>query len=391
MNTTNIPTPATEKTDYSSNNSIVISAVLASAIFIFQTLSMPNIVSILFYISIAMVAINYFLRITSTNKISAYVLVICVLMLLSFATSGFVRDFETYKRAIIVLCCIICIDDSRNTKLNLNEFRIIEYAFLVTSYFAIFMFYARGLRYVYYKDTYSVAMNFSNPNSLALWITVFFIGIAICFFVESRKPFKILLLGAAALLLPIISATESRNSYISCIFVIATLFLTIFRSKKKKLNKIPSLLILALVALPAIIFFAYMYIVIPNIDFFEEAFSFMISHGKTLGSRAGIWQSVMNNLRPCFLFGMYNKFNGSQMHNSLMTLYCMFGAPITILISTVFYNSVKRKNIYSQIALIGIWSTGCFEASVFVGVAGIYLMLQILPAIGDCMQQSYTN
>lgn len=391
MNTINISNPATGKINYVSNNSIVISAIMASAIFIFQTLSMPSIVSILFYISIAMVGINYFLRITSTSKISVYVLVICVLMLLSFAISGFVRDFETYKRAIIVMCCIICIDDSRNTKLNLNEFRIIEYSFLATSYFAIIMFYAMGLRYVYYKDTYSVAMNFSNPNALALWITVFFIGIAICFFIESRKPLKILLLGAAVLLLPIISATESRNSYISCIFVIATLFLTIFRSKKKKSNKIPTILIIALIALPAIIFFAYMYIVIPNISFFEETFSFLLGHGKSLRSRADIWQNVINNLRPCLLFGKYNTFNTAQMHNSLMTLYCMFGAPITILISTVFYNSVKRKNIYSQIALIGIWSTGCFEASVFVGVAGIYLMLQILPAIGDCMQQSYTN
>ena len=329
------------------------------------------------------------MRVVATKRMSGYILVIGVLMLLSFAMSGFVLNFELYKQAIIVMCCVLCIDDSRETKFSIKEFRAIEYCFLGAASFAIFMFYAVGLRYVYFKDTYSVAMNFSNPNALSLWLSAFFIGISICFFIESRKIFKILLLASAVLLVPIINATESRNSLISCILVIATLVLINIRSKKRRFRKMPSWIIFLLTALPAIIFFVYMYVVIPNIDFFEDVFSFLIGHGKSLRSRAHVWQIVDDNLLSCLFFGKYNSFYASQMHNSLMTLYCMFGAPATYLISAIFYNSVKRKNVYSQIALIGIWSTGCFEASIFVGVAGIYLMLQILPAIGDAVQNSF--
>lgn len=368
---------------YNNDNSIVFSAILATIVFVFQIMNIGSVVSICFYVSIALVAMNYIFKILATKRMSTYVLVIAVLMLLSFAISGFVLDFEVYKRAIIVMCCVICIADSRTSNLNLKQIRIIEFCFIFAVAFANFMFYFGGYNTIFYYDTNSIAMNFSNPNALAIWLAMFLIALLICFSVEQNKLLKLLLFASAASLLPIILATESRNSLLSCILVIAALIIVMLRSRKQRTERLPNWALLIFTLLPVIVFFAYMYIISPNMDFFNDVFSFLVSQGKSLSSRAGVWQTVINYLGPCFFFGKYNLFYNHQMHNSLMTIYCMFGAPVTCLISAVFYNVIKKKNIYTQIALLGIWSTGCFETSIFTGAAGVYLMLQIIPALGD--------
>lgn len=385
MNTSMNASNISADVNYNNNNSIVFSAIIATAVFVFQIMNITSVVSVCFYISIALVAANYVLKIVATKKISVHMLIISVLMLFSFAVPGFVFNFEVYKRAIIVLCCIICIEDTRTTKISLKEFRIIEFSFIFAVVFANYMFYIRGYNSILFQATNSIAMNFSNPNALALWLTAFFIALSICLFIEPHKFLKIAVLLSALSLLPIISATESRNSLFSCIFVIGVLVITMIRAQKRNVKSLPKWIILLLTALPAIIFFVYMFIILPNIDFFNNLFSFLIRRGKSLGSRATVWKIVYDDLGPCFLFGKYNKYYNGQMHNSLMTLYCMFGAPVTFLISSVFYKSISHQKIYTQIALLGIWLTGCFEASIFVGIAGIYLMLQILPAISSAI------
>lgn len=391
MNTSMSTSNISSKVIYNNNNLVVFSAILATAVFVFQLMNIPSVVSICFYISIALVLVNYGIKIFASKKVSVYILSILALMLLSFAISGFVFNFEVYKRAIIVMCCIICIEDARAAKLNLSEFRIIECSFLLAAFFANYMFYIKGYNSVYFQTTNSIAMNFSNPNALALWLTAFFIALSICLFVEPSKFLKTIILLSAASFLPIISATESRNSLLSCIFIIGALLFTMLRAKKRNVKGLPKWIVMLLTALPAIVFFVYMSVIIPNLDFFNDLFALIIGKGKSLGSRASIWRIVYNDLGSCFLLGNYNGYYTGQMHNSLMTLYCLFGAPVTFLISSVFYKSILNKNIYSQIALLGIWLTGCFEASIFVGVAGIYLMLQILPAVGNSIQNKPAN
>ena len=72
------------------------------------------------------------------------------------------------------------------------------------------------------------------------------------------------------------------------------------------------------------------------------------------------------------------------MHNSLLTIFCRFGAPATVLSCVSIYQALKnlqeKASFYAALSLSAIFFTGCFEASVFVGIAGMYLMLLLIPA-----------
>ena len=137
--------------------------------------------------------------------------------------------------------------------------------------------------------------------------------------------------------------------------------------------------------LPVIVFFFYMYVMVPNMDQWQ---SMIVTGDKGINSRVGIWQRIVNDLRNCFWIGDYAKYYNSQMHNSLMTLYCRYGVCYLAGAVAVIYQTLKKSqenlSIYATLGLCGLLFTGCFEGSLFVGVAGLYLMLLVVPVLlGD--------
>ena len=127
-----------------------------------------------------------------------------------------------------------------------------------------------------------------------------------------------------------------------------------------------------------------MYVIVENMDFWQEIFSGG-SIDKNINTRQSIWNIVKNNLADCFFIGNYPEYYDGQMHNSLMTVYCRHGAITTTLLSLLIYKALDKlqeKSTFSgALSLSAILFTGCFEGSVFIGIAGLYLMLLIVPAI----------
>ena len=194
---------------------------------------------------------------------------------------------------------------------------------------------------------------------------------------------RILLLTVAVLLIPIVWATESRNVMLACIVGIAWYVFNHFVK-----NWLPKWVIIVFVFLPAVIFFLYMYTYMPYQEFWEETLSFLtLGEHKTMGSRALIWTYVQNDLAHCFLLGDYAVYHDEQMHNSLMTLYCMFGGPVTLLMCLLMVRSLKKikasHSVTAVSALCTVLFTGCFEASIFVGVAGAYLFVLLIPVVSE--------
>lgn len=361
------------------NKRIVFSAVLASASFVCRMLELNWIVSLCFAVSIAWVVLNFLWDVARTKKASAYIIILFVLMLFSVVASGLRSDFEFYKRAIIVFCCVLCLNNASGARMNKNEFRLVQILFLLSVGVANYLFYFKGFSNVYYGSTQLVAMNFGNPNECALWLAMLFIALDLCAFVEPKGWLKLLCIFAAVSLLPVINSTGSRNSLLACLLMAgATVLFEVL-----PFGKIPKWTVSIIAILPLIVFFAYMYIFVPNLDTFSEWFSFLVEDGKTLTSRVTIWGIVMDDFAECFWLGKYNIYFDEQMHNSLMTLFCMFGASFVALVCVLFYKVVNHLNLFAQLALIAVWFTGCFEASVFVGVAGLYLMMEIIPSIGN--------
>ena len=188
-------------------------------------------------------------------------------------------------------------------------------------------------------------------------------------------------------LLPIIIATQSRNSYLACLFLLGGAIC----AKAFKIKKVPNWVLVCIVWLPIIVFVFYMFVIVENMSFWENIFS-IDNIDKGLGTRKNIWQAVLDDFWHCFLFGDYKKYYNGQMHNSLLTVFCRFGAPATIAVCVLLYKALKKiqdnTDFYSVLSLAAVLFTGCFEASVFIGVAGLYIMLLLIPA-GSAAEYNY--
>lgn len=293
--------------------------------------------------------------------------------------SGLVYDdMDYYSHILIMLCTFMCIEVGVNAKIDVKIFKTISIMFLLLTVVLLVGYYFGPLKSSYFENTDAICLNFPNPNAAGLWLVCIFILLFYCSFLY-KKALRLAFITCAIGVVPIIFATDSRNSYYACFFLVVCTLLT----KVFKIKKIPNWCWAVLAWLPVIVFFFYMFVIVENQDFWEGILTFDGS-GKGINSRQNIWQKVLNNFWHCFLIGDYNDYYNGQQHNSLMTVFCRFGASATVAVCMLCYNALKqlqeRTSLYAALSLGAILFTGCFEASVFVGISGLYLMLLIIPA-----------
>ena len=315
---------------------------------------------------------------------SGYISAVMIAMSLFIFFAAFVHGFDYnvldfYTHILITLCIFICIEVSAHVRISVQTFRRIADMFFVTSVILLVAYYFGPLKRTFFNNALgSISLNLHNPNAAGMWVTCIFILVMYSSFLFKSYR-RALYIAVAIALLPIVLATQSRNSFFACIFFIVGLIAI----KVFKINKVPKWVLFLLTTLPLIVFVFYMYVIVANIDFWRSLFS-LNTIDKGLDTRQGIWQTVIDDFGRCFLFGDYYEYYNSQMHNSLLTIFCRFGAPVTVLACVSIYKALckiqERASFYAALSLGAILVTGCFEASVFVGIAGMYLMLLLMPA-----------
>ena len=363
-------------TKFFSDKLILFLAVCVVLSFLCQIFKFTAPVNIIYIITLLLVFFGYLL--------SGYASKTTVMLILLIFTSSFVHgfrytDMDYYTHVLITLCIFICIEVSAFVKISASTFKTIANMFLVTSIILLIAYYLGPLKSTYFDyNIGSVSLNFPNPNAAGLWVTCIFILVLYSSFLF-RGYKKALYMVVAFGLLPIIWATQSRNSFLACIFfIVGLLAIRFFRIKK-----VPHWVLLVLVTLPLIVFVFYMFVIVANLEFWESLLQ-LEGVEKGLGTRRGIWQIVLDDFGHCFLLGDYYRYYNSQMHNSLLTIFCRFGAPVTVLSCVSMYSTLvalqDNASLYAVLSLSAIFFTGCFEASVFVGIAGMYLLLLLIPA-----------
>ena len=372
---------------YFSDQTIFFLAVCVVLSFLCQIFQFTAPINLIYIITLLMVLFFYLL--------SGFVSKTMVGMILLVGFAAFINgfrynDMDYYTHVLITLCIFICIEVSAFVRISVNTFRRIADLFLVTSLVLLVAYYFGPLKRTYFDyNIGSVCLNFPNPNAAGLWVTCIFIMVLYSSFLfKSYK--RAMYVGVALALLPIVLATQSRNSFLACIFFIVGLLAI----KLFKIKKVPRWMLLILAILPLIVFAFYMYVVVANMNFWEELFK-LNSIEKGIGTRQGIWQIVIDNFSRCFFFGDYYQYYDSQMHNSLLTVFCRFGAPVTLLSCISIYAALcrlqEKASFYAALSLSAIFFTGCFEASVFVGIAGLYLMLLLIPACASVENVGIAN
>lgn len=367
---------------YFSNSAILVCAVCVVMSFTAQLFNVRAVVNLVFAFSLIFVFACYFLS-GSISKIMLFLIFdVFIAVAISIIDVEGVVDYVSH--ILIMICTYICIEVGVNAKIEVKFFKIISTMFLLMSVVLLVAYYFGPLKSSYFEDTEAICLNFPNPNAAGLWLVCIFILLFYCVFLY-KKALRFAFLVCAVGIVPIIFATESRNSYIACFFLAICVIIT----KIFKIKKIPNWCLALLACLPIIVFFFYMFVVVKNQDFWESIFAFD-SVDKSIDSRENIWQKVLDNFWNCFLIGDYGYYYNSQQHNSLITVFCRFGAPAVVAVCMLTYNALKRlqerASLYAALSLAAILFTGCFEASVFVGIAGLYLMLLIIPACASMEQ-----
>lgn len=355
---------------------VTIAAGVGVAVYVGKLLQMSSFVSLLFAFSIACVITAYFMKVIRSGRIKVEDLLLVTIVVLSIASSGLSTDADYYKPAIIVLCTIICIDVCPDYCVDEKTKDRILIWFVGAALITNVLYYFGGLRAAYFKRTNAIALNFSNPNETAMWLTFLFIILFNGALTQKKRIYKLFVLICSGSLIPILYRTESRACLFAIVFfAVGELGLHFLRKKS-----LPNWVIWIVALSPAIVYFAYMYIFIPYYSKFVGLLSFLISEGKPLTSRRTIWGIVEQDFWKCLLLGKYSVYFSEQMHNSLATLYCRFGLIFTVIVCKKFIKAVKRiKSKRTQLAMLTVWMIGCFEASIFVGVSGLYVLVLVLP------------
>ena len=343
--------------------------------FLCQIFKLHTATNVVYVISLLMVFFCYI----GSGFYNNLTLLITILTVVASIANGFrFKVFDYYTHILISLCIYMCFDVSSCVQLKFSTFKKIATLFLLTALILIVAYYFGPLKHTQFNAIGSIALNLHNPNAAGMWLASIFILLVYSSF-HFRFKTKILYLGAAVALLPILLATESRNSFLAALlFVVCLIAVRFFRIKR-----VPSAVLVIISVLPLVVFFFYMFVIAGNLEFWSRVFSRALLD-KGMGSRIGIWSVAYSSIKECFLLGDYYRYYNSQMHNSLMTIFCRFGAPVTVLTCVSIYRALQElQNNSSMIAVISLSAilfTGCFEASVFVGVAGLYLMILLLPA-----------
>lgn len=226
-----------------------------------------------------------------------------------------------------------------------------------------------------------LTFNFGNPNTTGLFLTCLFMLECYRLFVREAWYWKLAHIVLAGVLIWFISLTQSRNSLlVAIVFVVFCGWLR-FRSRRQ----------LRITRFWATVFgwfpllFAVVYMTWEETEWIQEIFSFLVSTGKSLGSRMEIWQTAVSSIWDSPLIGDYYTVSdgtGSfQLHNSHLDTAASYGIPVMILLCLLLTRYLYRNGRYyadkaSYSYMLGFACTimlGMGEAALFSGGLGIYV------------------
>ncbi len=346
----------------------------------------------IYAISLVVIVLKYFSApLTKSSATTVFLLLLTIISLISGWVQGIPSDVDYYLHAGITTCVFMCLDMCANRTIQMSEAskKKILWVFIVSGLFLEIYYYFGGLKNARIAPGHpSASLNLDNPNEAGLWMAGFVIILVGSVFVLKGWE-RIAAIGVSVFLFPILSATNSRNSvYAAVLFAVMVVMIRMVRVLS--IRKVPKIILFIMAVLPVIVFFFYMYVIVPNMDQWNLMFETSTSTALEKGwdSRESLWQDLLDDLPRCFWIGDYAKYYIGQWHNSLMTLYGRYGVFYLAGAVVVIYQALKRTqenlSIYATLGLCGLLFTGCFEGSLFVGVAGLYLILLVVPVLlGD--------
>ena len=170
---------------------IIASCILSNGAYLSGMMELPAITSFCFICSIALVII-FSVLISGIRKVSLQLLITLILIILATFLTDMQISFDFFRYAIITICILLIFT-------NINQFIASEYSQKIVVVLTLliivitnFMYYVGGLRNKYYGSTQCVYLNFENPNTAGIWLTLFFLLGFTCALKLKKKVWRIL-------------------------------------------------------------------------------------------------------------------------------------------------------------------------------------------------------
>lgn len=368
------------------DDTLVVSIyILSSIMLIGQFMGIAFFTRFAFAASYIAVFLLWYLHIRKANVLDLLGVFIIVSSLIgviitcpSFLPSYF---YNWIMFAAVFLYFSVClkIKIKKTTVTTLFIINFVVGAFCILAYFLRYdsAFYVTniGIRYL--------TFGFYNPNTLALFLVVIVLT-GMLFFSFKKIRFGILIetcfvafFGYLTLL------TLSRTSLLAIAFFIV---ISIIFARKKHCY-LPKNNVFKVIVTVFPILFAGAYMLFIDAISKSGFLSFMVSEGKGLDSRQGVWNSAFELFKDSPIFGSYGELLTSaefpQMHNSHVNVLVSYGVIVFILVMIFLYMVLSRsiKNGRGNRGALSVWAfivcliLGSGEAILFSGGLSFYLLV----------------
>lgn len=320
-------------------------------------------------------------RMQEMDSLDGYLIAIIFLsfinVLFSLLIAGKSVNFENLKNYFIFLSTVIFFRLAEQIKLNRKTCNYIFGLNMVIS--VIYVYCKRAYPQVYLENSFNgLNLNFSNPNLAGMFLFLTLLYMFLGFFYYKNVAMKAICLVLGLVDFSYMLKTEARNPLLAF-----ALFLGIFILSFIKLNLRFSKMFNFLVNIAPIVF-VFLYLTLINNIIQKGWFDFLVSEGKSLNSRVGIWQERLASVGNKWLIGNYAE-SGGNAHNSHMVLLCSFGVIVLILVIIFTYKLTcllseritNRFQLCCVTAVYAIIFMGFGEGVLYSGGQGIYIMCGI--------------
>lgn len=361
---------------------------LAAGIVVTQTLGLEQFTSWLFLLTFPLTVFLWLRTIRKTVIVTDVLLLATIALavvnvLINASITGVFPGFSYLKKVIMFATTLLFFQAASRSGIRGELVRFINTLVDGLVIYFIIIYFVLNI-HTYEIDgrisTY-LTFRFSNPNLTAMFLICLYMLEVYRLFTREKWYLKALHIIMAVFLTWFIFQTRSRNAMIVFALFTAACAWLIFRGKSNlKVGKFWAAVVATLPA--TFVGFYYLMIYTPGI---RKAFDFLVSEGKGLDSRIGIWNMGLREWMQSPILGAYSQLSkGSgtfQMHNSHVDIICSYGPVVLVLVCILLWRYLNQKDrLYtdksSYIYILGFAGAiilGMGEAALFSGGIGVYI------------------
>lgn len=371
------------KINFKYSNIFKLEIILVSFIVLFTVLQQLSLISFCFALSFIVLFIYAMYRAFSKRYNVWLILLILltsinVIINASFSTNALI-GFDYFKKMLMFIAFMLLLEFSKSDDVTESTY---QFTLNLPCMMAVLLVgsYLTGLNTSRFAG--ELTLGFSNPNFTGMWLSHFFVYLFLSMIASKRRFFfNVCYVWLLFIIAWLIFESGARSCMIGIIVFLLLCILGIFFG----FDILKSPFVWGVVLLIPIIF-VLLYNQLLDSSWFQKTFSFVISEGKSLGSRLDVWNPAIANFKKSPLFGSYCEISQgtgkSQLHNTHLDVLCSYGILPFVLFLIVLFNNIKKIiknkfNYFNYCAFCGFLSIviiGTFEAGIVAGAMGLNVL-----------------